>query len=144
MKKFILFFIVFFPALLFSQEGISLRSLKFYPSPSLEDISVNSREYSFNFQKTVTCVINYEIVLSNLKFADQNLLVKAAFYDSKSKALQECVFEYDLKIDKDKEVIYSTGYCGYEEPGYWDAGVYRLEISVNGVLFTSGTFSVTY
>ncbi|MCX6160700.1 MAG: hypothetical protein NTV87_05105 [Ignavibacteriae bacterium] len=144
MKKIFLVLFIIYPALLLSQEGIYIKSIKFYPSRTIDNIDENSREYSEIFKRSSTCLVNYEVVVDVEQRTDKDkfINIKATFYNTNSKLLEGCAINYDVAIDKYKNLINSTGYCGFEEPGYWETGSYRVDIILNGISLKSATFEI--
>lgn len=103
---------------------------------------VEEREYATRFAKSTARYINYEL---NLEYPAPErrieFVIQALWYDPDGEVFGEG--SMDGYIDSDWTYSGHASGRGWEEPGKWDVGEYTVELSVGGVLLTSGSFEIT-
>ena len=90
------------------------------------------RTYTTNFSKATTRSIYTEIHATNLLYEIQNhvpnFLLK--YYNPDNTIMGE--IENDVEISKDWESTYIWNGWGWDEPGNWSPGTYRVEVWIHG------------
>lgn len=129
MKHIIILLVFIFPSLIFSQEGIIFKEIKFfeagYESPK-ENVT-----YSTDFSKEKTRYIWTRVFLKNLlyKKSDQSHTVLFKYYDYYDSLIAE--FTTTINIKKELEEPYTSRGWGWQEPGNWKEGIYLVEVYID-------------
>lgn len=129
-----------FPTMLFSQEGIILEKIEFfergYEAPKEEII------YATDFSKENTRYIWTRVFVQNLfyKKTDQSHLVLFRYYNPFDSLIAE--FTATLNIKREQEKAYTSRGWGWEEPGRWKNGIYRVEVYIDEIFMGEKQFII--
>jgi len=107
-----------------------------------EALPQSERFYTTHFLKSTTKYIFYEaIVRNNLYYVkSNNVKVYAEFYKSDGSIMGDPVLEYT--IPSDWETAYLWHGWGWNEPGNWDPGRYKLVLYIDHQKLTEIYFTI--
>ena len=122
-----------------SRLGVELGHLKFYEGAVTTKEDLYPSDYKIRFPEEATSSVNIELCLNNLFFRDRDqkfqLLVR--YYNPDGSLAWED--HHDEVLPSGDEYFYET--TGRFE-GKWALGTYRVEILIDGVPFTEGSFII--
>jgi hypothetical protein len=116
-------------------------SLKFYEGGGSVPKREN-RRYKTSFEKYDSRFIYYELEFVNPLYNYEDFLVtlSAKYYYPDGSLFGEA--KGDFNISKEWETVYITHGYGYSDYGKWKTGTYTVELSYEGFVFASKTFTI--
>jgi hypothetical protein len=121
--------------------ALQLESLEFYESD--KDDRQKEMLYRLRFPHETTCFVYYKLTVRNrlYKQRDQTYELVDRYYNPDGSLLAADP-PYNWVITSDTEQTWLTGGRGWDEPGHWEPGDYRVEILIDGVIFAKGSFKI--
>ena len=118
-----------------------LESLNFYESGK-EFLDRRERTYTTSFKKRSTRYVNVALSISNSLYAKQDKTYQVVYrwFHPAGTLLREQESEWTIISEYDDFV--ATQRFGWDLPGYWTPGTYRLVILVDGVIFAQRPFTI--
>lgn len=114
--------------------------LRFFES-SYNPTDKDKRAYASRFAKSKSRYINWELNLKHPAPGRRvDFSIEAIFYDPRGAIFGRQV--YDSYIEADWTWSYHNLSWGWGNPGNWEIGDYRVDLSVEGTKIASGTFSI--
>ena len=113
--------------------------LRFYESPYEEPAE---RDFDTAFPKSTTRYVNYFVGAKNLLYnrRDQNPRIAAKYYKPDGSLL--CTIERNQHIPSDWQNVDMWHGWGWDKPGNWTVGTYRVEIFFGYRKIVDGQFSI--
>jgi len=123
-------------------KRFKFKEMKVYGS--LENFHNNKKNYRIVFDESEASYINVELQLYNLWFDEKDwdaryTVVATDYYTNK----EICRVEKDLKGDIKKNILYIREGWGTPNKGWWKAGTYKWEVSIDNELIGTNYFYVT-
>jgi hypothetical protein len=120
---------------------LAFESLRFYESGTAIG-EHKERQYSTQFPKHSARYIKFELGVKNLQsMTDQTHQLMYRYINPDGSLLGETQSAWLVKSTSAMP-SYSWGW-GWEEPGHWQPGTYRVAILIDGVEFAEGSFTIT-
>jgi hypothetical protein len=139
----ILCLIFILPAPLFAQEvALQFQSVKFFES-GFTSPPREQRQYTTQFPKSTTRYVSFEVGAKNLLYRNRNQrpLIFGRYYNPDGSLRGEArIDQVDVLSDWENADLWSG--WGWEKPGNWPAGTYRVEILFGNVKVGEGSFSI--
>jgi hypothetical protein len=120
-------------------EVLQQPSVKFYACKIAQGFQIWSRPDSIRFPKQTTSSVICELTVRNLLYGqqDRTYRVTAQCYTAEGRLLWEDRLDWLITSQKQER---STSWR--LEAGQWTAGIYRLDILIDGKDFAWGAFSI--
>ncbi|MCX7834048.1 MAG: hypothetical protein N2490_07550 [Ignavibacteria bacterium] len=140
MKYITIILLTIFPLTAVSQEGIIFKKIELfeagYESPK-EDVV-----YSTDFSKEKSRYIWTRVFVKNLlyKQSDQTHIILYKYYNSTDSLIAEFTSKFNIK--KEMEEVYTSRGWGYEEPGWWEEGIYSVEVYIDDIFVSDKQFII--
>ncbi|MCX6173551.1 MAG: hypothetical protein NTZ27_02220 [Ignavibacteriales bacterium] len=121
---------------------ISYKSLRFFENPIVA-VEQDKRIYSTTFSKSKARYIRYEVYVDNLLYniSDNQITLNATYYNGNNEIVGQPVLNFNIPMS------WSAGYLhhgwGWDEPGNWKPGNYKVEIRYLNDLFAVSYFTIT-
>ena len=118
---------------------LELEFVRFYESPYDEPAD---REFDTAFPRSTTRYVNYFVGAKNLLYnmRDQNPRIAAKYYRPDGSLL--CTIERNQFIPKDWENVDMWHGWGWDNPGNWPVGVYRVDLFFGYDKIADGKFYI--
>lgn len=120
---------------------VEFNELTFYED-SGEDGVTPDPTYVTEFPKSTTRFIYYHVTIHNLLYGVRSHTpdILGKYYKSDGTYLGES--SAGVLVGSDLEYAYLSNGWGWDEPGNWDAGIYRVDVLINGVKVAEKQFSI--
>ena len=120
----------------------NVESLRFYESgPGSGRVPYGQREYNKRFPNSQSREINWELGLSYPPPGRPiNFDINAVYYKPDGSVLNRITGKHRIKVDTGRS--WHSLY-GWKEPGKWQPGTYRVELSIAGQKVATGSFVIT-
>jgi hypothetical protein len=117
--------------------GPGFELLKFWESMTSQK---EARQYNIRFPREITREVFCELTVRSLLYRERNQTyhVTAQCYTAEEKLLWEDHHDWLIKSEEQESSIS----WGWQTPGQWEAGVYRVEILIEGTEFAWGAFLI--
>jgi hypothetical protein len=103
--------------------------------------SYGERTYNTSFSRLRSRYIYFEVSFEYEEPGERvDFVLDSRWYDGTGKMINEQSMDAWFEPDWTSSV-HSTGY-GYDRPGRWTAGEYRVELLISGQTVISGTFEI--
>lgn len=125
-----------------SQDAqLEFEFVKFFESP-YDPMPEEQREYNTAFPKSRTRYVNYLVGAKNLLYnvREQNPRIAAKFYKPDGSLL--CEIERNQRMPADWKNADLWHGWGWNQPGNWSAGVYRVDIYFGRRKVGEGQFAI--
>ncbi|MBI4835217.1 MAG: hypothetical protein HY811_10455 [Planctomycetes bacterium] len=119
-----------------------LDEIKFFEASKAEVPDATKRKYSFEFDRDLSRYVYFELTVQNKLYGKQDNKVKidAKYYYPDGNLMGEPVLEYTIPQSWDVALLHQ-GY-GWDEPGQWPLGTYRVEFFTGGEKLGEKSFTV--
>jgi hypothetical protein len=124
----------------FPVPGASLKGIRFYESgPTIPQL--NERTYQAQFKSRATRFIDWELDVTSPPVASRvAFTIYAAWYSPSGTVITNQTITTAAEAGW-TEQAYTSG-RGWQRPGFWKRGTYRVDLFVNGSRVASGSFNV--
>jgi hypothetical protein len=118
-------------------ENLHLTSVRFYAAGASQK---EARRDGVRFPHATTREVICELTVQNLLYQQRNQTydMTAQCYTAEEKLLWEDHHDWVIKSEEQEPSIS----WGWQTPGQWEAGAYRVEILIHGVEFAWGVFAI--
>jgi hypothetical protein len=118
-----------------------LESFRFYESGK-DHLDWGERQYSTSFKQGTTRFVNFELGLCNHLHEKDDRTYHVIYRCYSPDGTMQWEQEYILLIiSEDNSPYYSEGF-GWDQPGQWKLGTYRVVILFDGVIFAQRPFTI--
>lgn len=127
--------------LTYSAPTIDFKALRFFEG-GLNPPEKKQRLYDSRFSKKIARYVYYEIDVRNLlwNIRDNPVAITARYYKPDGSLFGEPVLNYT--IPRDWETVYLWHSWGWDAPGNWGLGTYRVELIVSNKKIAEGQFTI--
>jgi hypothetical protein len=138
---FISLLLIFSPIILHAQNDVDFIGVKLFET-GYDAVPQSERVYSTHFSKSNTRYIFYEAEVRNNLYNVRSNTVKiyAEYYKADESLFGDPAFEYTIPSD------WSTAYLwqgwGWNEPGNWETGRYKVVLFIAGKRLTEIYFTI--
>jgi hypothetical protein len=122
---------------------VELESLKFFESSMRIQPDDHLLRCGTRFPQRSARLVNVQLTMRNRLYRQRREIhpVKVRYFRYDGYLLKEC--QTELVIESDQERASYRAYCGNgSSPGYWTAGVYRVEVLIDGVKCAEESFTI--
>jgi hypothetical protein len=120
---------------------LAFRSLRFFESPSIIP-KKKWHWYRTRFKQRSTRHDMYELRTKNLQRPGDNEAYYIGFKLYNPDGTTMNFYEYKVVISGLWEGSLHQAGCGWDDPGYWPLGTYRVEVFIDGALFGKRSFTI--
>jgi hypothetical protein len=121
--------------------ALGLVSLKFFESAGKGLAAKEQRQYSTTFSQSTACLINYELTVKDLRPGGEKRYQVEVRYISPAGSIIN-TRSYENIVPSGLWGWDVASGTGWDEPGHWTPGTYRLEILIDGVKFADESFTI--
>ncbi len=129
------------PGNTFILQNATVTDVKFFEGGS-DSPHYGERDYAVQFAKSRSRYIYCEV---NLEYEEPgehiDFVINMDWYDPHGKVFAEQAMDAYVEADWTSSV-HASG-RGWEKPGKWEVGAYRVESYISGQMVASGTFTIT-
>lgn len=119
---------------------IDVLSLRFYNGGKIGP-SATQRQFAKRFAKEQAQYIYFQIEFSNpWKYIDHTFTLSVRYYDADNKLFGEV--EERVETKPEWRTFWHCGGWGWQEPGYWTTGDYRVEVLIDGDYRFNDSFTI--
>ncbi|MEW6670286.1 MAG: hypothetical protein AB1427_01200 [Thermodesulfobacteriota bacterium] len=124
-----------------SAMTVIFKGIKFFES-GFTAPEIANRVFNFQFSKNTTRYVFYQVSLENKlwKIRDNPVKVQARYYYPDGRLMGEPVLEYTVPSDWDIAELHHG--WGWNDPGNWPQGKYRVELFIGGNKIAMDYFTI--
>jgi hypothetical protein len=122
-------------------DRLEFESLRFYEMGK-DQLPRMRRQYSDHFDSRTARYVSFELSVHNLLYTKTERTYQLAWRYYKPDGSLVGGEDTTWLIPSDLAYSWGSMGWGWEEPGHWQRGIYRVEILINGVKFVEGWFTI--